>query len=458
MKAVKILLSFIIFITFLLLLYTVFCPHIIVENNTIYLGSSDEVQVGACNLFKNLDSYLTSDGKVDRMVPGKYTVNYKIKYLFYSIKKKVTIYVKDNISPSIVLNGDNPSLVCPNKEYIEEGYIVSDNYDNESAIKVERNELGDRIQYIAKDSSNNISIYERKLEFKDEEKPSISLVGSANMTIYVGNNYIEPGYVSFDNCDGDITDKVVSTGYVDTLKIGTYTISYEVTDSSGNQAVISRNITVKKKPNYMGNGIIYLTFDDGPSALTEQILDILDEENIKATFFVCNANELTKRAYDSGHTIALHSYTHDYSYVYSSSSNYFEDLSRISDKVYNNIGIRSNIIRFPGGSSNMVSKHYHLGIMSYLTNEVVNRGYNYFDWNVDSNDAGSDLYRSDNIYYNVINNLSHNKTNIVLMHDSNGHSATVKALKNIIRYGKDNGYSFARITDNTPSVRHSVNN
>ena len=132
--------------------------------------------------------------------------------------------------------------------------------------------------------------------------------------------------------------------------------------------------------------------------------------------------------------------------------------NEIYNKVYNVIGIHSKFTRFPGGSSNTISRHYSYGIMSYLTGEVENRGYTYFDWNVDSNDAGSDAYNSDNIYANVINHLSHSKTNIVLMHDSGGHTATVKALRNIIRTAKEYGYSFKAIDSSTPVVHHGVNN
>ena len=169
-------------------------------------------------------------------------------------------------------------------------------------------------------------------------------------------------------------------------------------------------------------------------------------------------SDYVKRAYNSGNTIALHTYTHNYSYVYSSIDNYFIDLNNVSNSVYNSIGIHPKIIRFPGGSSNTISKNYSNGIMSRLTNEVINRGYTYFDWNVDSNDAGGDGYNSNKIYNNVINGLSHSKTNIVLMHDSESHSASVDALRNIIKYGKNNGYTFKAITSDTPIVRHGVNN
>ena len=96
--------------------------------------------------------------------------------------------------------------------------------------------------------------------------------------------------------------------------------------------------------------------------------------------------------------------------------------------------------------------------MSRLTKEVSNQGYIYFDWNVDSNDAGGDGGNSNKIYNNVIKGLSYNKTNIVLMHDSASHVATVNALKSIIKYGKNNGYTFKAITSDTQVVRHKVNN
>lgn len=292
----------------------------------------------------------------------------------------------------------------------------------------------------------------------DNTKPIITLNGNTEVKVCPNTDYNEEGYTSYDKCDGDITNSVVVTSNLDTNKLGTYNIKYEAIDTSGNKAEVSRTIHVINKPSYYGNGIIYLTFDDGPSYLTGKILDILDSENIKATFFVTHGGDYVKRAYNSGNTIALHTYTHNYSYVYSSIDNYFIDLNNVSNSVYNSIGIHPKIIRFPGGSSNTISKNYSNGIMSRLTNEVINRGYTYFDWNVDSNDAGGDGYNSSKIYNNVISGLSHSKTNIVLMHDSESHSASVDALRNIIKYGKNNGYTFKAITSDTPIVRHGVNN
>lgn len=460
MKYLKRLLLFLIIITSIMLIYAVLYPNIELNTYSTEVNSDFILTPKAYNLFTNLSNRTTLKYDIDNSKVGEYEVNASIKYLFYRVNKKFKFYVYDNTKPVINLKGDNPAHACPNTEYNEEGYSASDNYDGDLTDKVVIKKIDNSVLYSVADSSKNEVSIERKIIFADEEEPIIELKGNSEVTVYLGNNYSEPGYTAYDNCDGDLTEMIISTGDVDTNKIGTYKITYEVSDNSGNKTIVYRTVNVVKRKVYngYGNGVIYLTFDDGPSFLTGDILNILDEESVKATFFVTGVNQDTIRAYNNGHTIALHTNSHDYSYVYSSADNYFNDLNKISDKVYNTLGFRSKIIRFPGGSSNTVSRKYSIGIMSYLANEVVQRGYTYFDWNVDSNDAGSDIYNSSSIYYNVVSGLSHNKTNVVLMHDSGGHSATVNALRNIIRYGKDNGYSFKAITENTPVVVHGVNN
>ena len=193
-------------------------------------------------------------------------------------------------------------MVCPNNDYEEEGFTATDNYDGDISNKVTINKIENSIWYTVKDNSGNTSKIERKINFEDKEEPIITLKGSDSVTIYLGNLYKEEGFTASDNCDGDITNKVISTGNVDINKTGTYTLTYEVVDSSGNKSTVYRNVIVKNKPIYNGNGVIYLTFDDGPSYLTKEILDILDENNVKATFFVTSANEYTKRAYTVSYT------------------------------------------------------------------------------------------------------------------------------------------------------------
>ncbi len=211
----------------------------------------------------------------------------------------------------------------------------------------------------------------------------------------------------------------------------------------------------------VSDNTIYLTFDDGPSHLTPQILDILKQEQVAATFFVIGPSldkykDVIKRAHDEGHTIALHSNTHNYSYIYSSDENYFNDLNTIKSRIYNIIGVNSRIIRLPGGSSNTVSKKYNKNIITRITNKLTENEYYYFDWNVDSKDASGKI-SADNIYQNTISNLHHG-TNIVLMHDAASKKSTVEALSNIIKYGKNNGYTFAKISKNTRTTHHHINN
>ncbi len=433
-------------------------PIVKIDKTIINYNSNETYKISAYNIFNNLNNYIDIKDNLNKKKLGKYQVVVKVKYLIFRYNKTFTITIVDKEVPSISLTGNNPAYVCPNKEYDEEGYIATDNYDGDITSNVNITNSDNIIFYSVKDSSNNEEKVQREIIYKDIDKPVITLTGSESESIYQYSNYIESGYTAIDNCDGDITSNVIASGSVDTNVIGKYTINYKVSDSSGNEDSITREVIVKRRPVYGRDGAIYLTFDDGPSYLTKQILDILDEENIKATFFVTYGSEYVKLAYEKGHTIGLHTYSHDYSYVYSNEDNYFNDLSKVSNSVYNIIGIRSNIIRFPGGSSNTVSRNYSSGIMSKLVEDVESKGYIYFDWNVDSNDAGGDGGNSLNIYNNVINGLSHNKTNIVLMHDSASHIGTVNALRNIIKYGKDNGYEFKAITSDTPIVRHYVNN
>ncbi len=218
----------------------------------------------------------------------------------------------------------------------------------------------------------------------------------------------------------------------------------------------------EKQEEENATGIIYLTFDDGPTSdSTPQILDILKDRNIKATFFVLhydeNHEQFIKREKNEGHTIALHGYSHAYSEVYSSADTCLENFRKIKEQVYQTTGIESKIIRFPGGSSNIVSKKYCEGVMTELVTRVVNEGYRYFDWNVDSDDAGH-AKTSQDIYNNVTYGIKPGRSNVVLMHDFAGNYKTIEALNSIITWGLEQGYVFRRITEETPMVTHGVNN
>ena len=207
-----------------------------------------------------------------------------------------------------------------------------------------------------------------------------------------------------------------------------------------------------------GQKVIYLTFDDGPGPYTAKLLDILKKYDVKVTFFVTGAGDdaLIAREYNEGHTVGLHTYTHDYAYVYSSLDNFFTDLYEIQARVKNITGQTSMLTRFPGGSSNLISARYDggIGIMSRLSEELPARGFTYFDWNISSGDAGGATTSSE-VYQNVINALSPNYS-VVLQHDIKDFS--VDAVEDIIKYGKANGYTFKKLDAGSFTAHHGINN
>ena len=206
-----------------------------------------------------------------------------------------------------------------------------------------------------------------------------------------------------------------------------------------------------------GDKVIYLTFDDGPSGHTPRLLEILAKYNVKATFFVVGS---ANTAYlddivNQGHSIAAHTYSHDYSEIYASEEAYFKDLNKVRQLIYDKTGTWTTLIRFPGGSSNSVSRHYCLGIMSQLTKAVEAQGLQYFDWNVDSKDAGG-AKTADEVFSNVIAGVQKHNVSVVLQHDIHGYS--VDAVERIIQWGLANGYTFLPLTSTSPNAHHGVNN
>lgn len=192
---------------------------------------------------------------------------------------------------------------------------------------------------------------------------------------------------------------------------------------------------------------VYLTFDDGPSPRTLEILDILKEYNIKATFFVLSdekesSKEIVKKIYDEGHAIGVHSASHNYETIYKSVDHFLKDFEICFEYIKDIIGEAPGIFRFPGGSVNS----YNKDICKELTDEMIRRGFTYFDWNVSSDDAVKG-YTEESIYNNVINGCKKHSTSVVLMHDSSPKKATVAALKRIIPELIEQGYTFDRLDE-----------
>lgn len=404
--------------------------------------------------------------KIHGSVNTKKIGTYKIVYEAYhndKVKKFVKkVNVVDRTKPKLEIKGSFDN-VCPNGKVSNITLNATDNYDGDITDKIEYKINGDRIIYKVSDSSQNVTKKEFDVIINDNEKPNIILNGDSTIYISVGEDYKELGYVAIDNCDGNITSSVKVTSNLNTKKAGSYEVVYSVKDEYGNSSEVKRTIKVFPKNNYkedmVGSKMVYLTFDDGPGKYTARLLDILKKYNVKATFFVTgyndNYNYLLTREHNEGHTVGLHSYTHDYKVIYQSIDSYMQDLLRIQNKVKDYTGIESMIIRFPGGSSNTVSKRYKIGIMSELSNKVQELGFKYFDWTIASGDAGN-TRDTNKIISNVTSRFKEDSMNVVLMHDIKPYS--VDAVESIITYGLANGYTFAPLTLNSPNVHQKVNN
>ena len=197
---------------------------------------------------------------------------------------------------------------------------------------------------------------------------------------------------------------------------------------------------------------VYLTFDDGPSERTPEILDILDKEGIKATFFIIGKEgdgekDLLKRMSEEGHAIGIHTYSHIYSSIYSSVENYMDDFNKTFQLIYDTTGVKPEIFRFPGGSINRYSAQNYEEIIA----EMMRRGFTYYDWNASSGDANS-IATANSVYNNTVQSSEGKDRIILLMHDSIGKSDVVAALPNIIEYYKAKGYKFEPITNDVSPI------
>lgn len=427
------------------------------EVNTNYKEIEPKICYGNKLSCKKIEYKKTGQVNIKKL--GLYKITYTINYKNKTKNIVKEIKVIDTTKPKITIK-ENKIKVCSNGIPTNTILKATDNYDGDITQKIKVTKKGNQATYTVKDSSGNTTSLTKHVEVKDTQKPIINLIGKKEEKTEVNKQYKEKGATAKDNCDGDLTKNIIITGTVNTQKKGTYKLTYTAIDKSNNKNQITRTVKVVdkdqiKKPN---GGIIYLTFDDGPGKYTEKLLDILKKYDIKATFFVTknikNYQKTLKREYKEGHTIALHTYTHSYS-IYKSEKTYLNDLYKIENEVYKLTGNKSKIIRFPGGSSNTISKKYHKGIMTKLTKEVEKKGYIYFDWNITSGDAG-ETQNTKKIIKNVTKSLKPKQKNVVLQHDI--HNYSVNAVEEIIKYGIKKGYEFEQITENTPQIKHHVNN
>lgn len=408
-----------------------------------------------------LDAPVQVTGSVQEDKVGKTVLEYRVSCYGMEAAASRTVRVVDTVCPVISLLPDAPDLEAE-PVYQEAGFTAFDNYDGDITDRVRRTEEEGKITYAVVDSSGNPTYVERNIPVCTDSQPEITLLGGGSVTLTLGSAFQEPGYSAFDAQDGDLTSQVSVcwSSEPQLYSPGNYTVTYHVQDQDGNETVASRSVAVQACPRPQvvepAGRVIYLTFDDGPGVYTGRLLDVLDRYGIKATFFVTNTGypELLRRIVNEGHSIGVHTLTHRYQQVYSGVDAYFEDAFAMQQVIQDATGTRTWLLRFPGGSSNTVSRSSP-GIMTTLTQTVQDAGFAYFDWNVDSDDAGQ-ARTAAQVLQNVCDGVSQNRISIVLMHDI--HSYSVDAVEDIIIWGLNNGYQFLPLQTSSPGMHHGVRN
>ena len=209
-----------------------------------------------------------------------------------------------------------------------------------------------------------------------------------------------------------------------------------------------------------GEKVAYLTFDDGPSSVTSRLLDVLDDLNVKATFFVAfggsdtpEKRDILKEESDAGHVVGVHTWTHDYYTIYANEQNFLDDFNKMKEVIIESTGKNPNVSRFPGGASNTVSITASGGeeIMPRLAELVHDMGFQFFDWNAGGYDAETPYPTPDELANRVVRDAEGRDTVVILLHDT--HDFTVDAIPDIVQELRNEGFTFKTLTPDSPAVQ-----
>ncbi|MEG1475228.1 MAG: polysaccharide deacetylase family protein [Longicatena sp.] len=439
-------------------IYTSF-PMISFKDNPVTVEINNSYQpkdfISSLRNIEQKDIHIKDSINTEKL--GTYELIYEAK----NHKFKLSYIVVDKKKPIVEVQTQNVSIHEKPDASI---FIKSIKDDTKTSVAFkeayEFNTLGDKtITLVVTDEAKNTTEIQVLVHVltKDEVPPVIENVH--DFTIKQGEDVdLIKDVKAIDERDGNVKVNV-DKGSFDNQKPGTYKITYSAIDRAGNIAKKDATISVNDV-NETSNKIIYLTIDDGPSANTPKILDILDRYQVKATFFVSaqcpDYLSYIKLAHSKGHAIGLHTYSHNYAQLYANDAAYFADLANIAAVVKEQTGSDSHIIRFPGGGSNTISANYSAGIMTRLAQAVSQKGYHYYDWNSSSGDGNSAV----NSATLVANAKSYGGGSPLMMltHDHSGSSSSVDALPSIIEYYKGLGYTFKVVDTSVPGYHHGINN
>lgn len=386
--------------------------------------------------------------------------DYSVTYTFNGKTATARVSVQDTTPPQLVTQPHSADL---HETLTPEAFVKTADDISPVTLRFAKEEAWDaagtyELEIVATDASGNATTKTATLKRVDDHTAP-TITGASDQSILQGEPFALPAELTAkDDLDPEPTLELDDSS-LDVTTPGTYTVRYIARDRSGNETSVQGQVTVVANPEWCEK-VVYLTFDDGPSANTEAILSVLRKYNAKATFFVTGHaptyRHLITQAYKEGHAIGLHTYSHDYGAVYASKDAYFSDLAQIASLVEQATGTPSHLLRFPGGSSNTVSANYCPGIMSALVGEVKTRGYQYFDWNCDSRDASGTNIDPDTIVKNAT--ASNERFVNILMHDSDSKATTAQALPRIIEHYRAEGYTFRALTPTSYAPHHGVNN
>ena len=438
------------------------------EDMTVEYGSAFQdpgvYAVTSGQLFGETEKHLPVQtlGAVDTKNLGTYTLRYMARFAFTDFSTERRVTVVDTTPPVIELKQIEGYVPTWMSGYTEEGYSAIDAVDGDLTDRVESVKLDDRVRYTVTDSAGNTASVERLLPNVSYQTPVIRLSGEENIVMDAGLWYEDAGAEIIDNLGTDLSDKLVVEGGVIPWIAGDYQITYSITNDFGETISATRTISVL--PAALPEEVtptektIYLTFDDGPGPYTQRLLDVLDRYGAKATFFVTDQDsryiDLIGKAYKAGHSIGVHTMSHDYYKIYASELAFFEDFFTMEEIIKQQTGEYTRLFRFPGGSSNTISR-FNEGIMSRLTRAMNDMGYQFYDWNVYSGDAG-ETSKTEQIAKNIKEGCAEHRVSVVLQHDIKDYS--VAAVESVLQWGLNNGYSFKALQLDSPTAHHGVNN
>ena len=403
---------------------------------------------------------VTVEGEVDSSRLGTYELTYRTNWMLRSYTAKRTVIVADLEAPVITLQTKPDYEPSWFTGYEEEGFEAWDQVDGDLTEQVEREDLGGQIEYRVKDAAGNAAVVVR--EIPAVAPPELTLIGGEELSVEASVDFEDPGFTALSGSGEDLSEYVKVEGEVVPYLAGEYELVYTIENQAGETVSVTRTVTItpREVPATVqpDERTIYLTFDDGPGPYTDRLLSVLAAYNVKATFFITGQypdyEDMIAKEFAAGHSVGIHSVLHDYYAIYASEQDFYDDFYATQAIIYRQTGEYSRLCRFPGGSSNTVSR-FNPGIMSRLTVSVRNLGYQYFDWDVDSGDMGGTKTTA-GVVENVIDGCTGRKSTIVLQHDVKDYS--VAAVEQIILWGLRNGYTFRALDLTSPPAHHPVNN